>query len=108
MTTLTEIRIENLKAFENNPFIFREDTAFEMLIDSISNLGVLTPIIVRSLEDGNYEIISGHRRVEACRRLGIETRIDLTSTQPVTKFRTDEIIGKENNESREMRGEVNA
>jgi len=73
MTTLTEIKIENLKSFENNPFIFREDTAFEMLIDSISNLGVLTPIIVRSLDDGNYEIISGNRRVEACRRLGIET-----------------------------------
>ena len=120
-----------------------------MLIDSISNLGVLTPIIVRSLDDGNYEIISGHRRTEACRRLGIETipcivkeltrdeatvilvdlnlqrdevlpsekahaykmkmdalknqgaRTDLTSTQPVTKFRTDEMIGKENNESRE-------
>ena len=149
MTTLTEIRIENLKSFENNPFIFREDTAFEMLIDSISNLGVLTPIIVRSLDDGNYEIISGHRRTEACRRLGIETipcivkeltrdeatvilvdlnlqrdevlpsekahaykmkmdalknqgaRTDLTSTQSVSKFRTAEEVGKENNESRE-------
>ena len=55
MTTLSEIKIENLKSFENNPFNFR---------------------------------------AEACRRLGIETRIDLTSTQPVTKFRTDEIIGK--------------
>ena len=149
MTKLTEIKIENLKAFENNPFIFREDTAFEMLIDSISNLGVLTPIIVRSLDDGNYEIISGHRRVEACRRLGIEAipcivkeltrdeatvilvdlnlqrdevlpsekahaykmkmdalknqgaRTDLTSTQSVSKFRTAEEVGKENNESRE-------
>ena len=149
MTTLTEIKIENLKAFENNPFIFREDTAFEMLIDSISNLGVLTPIIVRSLDDGNYEIISGHRRAEACRRLGIEAipcivkeltkdeatvilvdlnlqrdevlpsekahaykmkmdalknqgaRTDLTSTQSVSKFRTAEEVGKENNESRE-------
>ena len=149
MTTLTEIRIENLKAFENNPFIFREDTAFEMLIDSISKLGVLTPIIVRSLDDGNYEIISGHRRTEACRRLGIEVipciikeltrdeatvilvdlnlqrdevlpsekahaykmkmdalknqgaRTDLTSTQSVSKFRTAEEVGKENNESRE-------
>ena len=68
MTTLSEIKIENLKAFENNHFIFS---------------------------------------TEACRRLGIETSIDLTSTQSVTKFRTDEIIGKENNESREMRGEVN-
>ena len=149
MTTLTEIRIENIKSFENNPFIFREDTAFEMLIESISNLGVLTPIIVRSLDDGNYEIISGHRRTEACRRLGIESipcivkeltkdeaivilvdlnlqrdevlpsekahaykmkmdalknqgaRTDLTSTQSVSKFRTAEEVGKENNESRE-------
>ena len=67
MNILSEIKIENLNAFENNPFIFREDTAFEMLIDSISNLGVLTPIIVRSIEDDNYEIISGHRRTEACR-----------------------------------------
>ncbi len=50
MTTLTEIKLNNLKSFENNPFIFREDTAFEMLIDSISNLGVLTPIIVRSID----------------------------------------------------------
>ncbi len=73
MNVLSEIRIENLKAFENNPFIFREDTAFDLLVESIANLGVLTPIIVRSLDDGNYEIISGHRRAEACRRLGIET-----------------------------------
>lgn len=149
MNVLTEIKLNNLKSFENNPFIFREDTAFEMLIDSISNLGVLTPIIVRSLDDGNYEIISGHRRAEACRRLGIETipcivkeltkdeatvilvdlnlqrdevlpsekahaykmkmdalknqgaRTDLTSTQSVSKFRTAEDVGKENNESRE-------
>ena len=149
MTTLTEIKIENLKSFENNPFIFREDTAFDLLIESIANLGVLTPIIVRSLDDGNYEIISGHRRAEACRRLGIEAipcivkeltkdeatvilvdlnlqrdevlpsekahaykmkmdalknqgaRTDLTSTQSVSKFRTAEEVGKENNESRE-------
>ncbi|MBR3947932.1 MAG: ParB/RepB/Spo0J family partition protein [Clostridia bacterium] len=72
-TTLSEISISNLKDFENNPFIFREDTAFEMLMESISNLGVITPIIVRTLDDGNFEIISGHRRVEACRRLKIET-----------------------------------
>ena len=68
MNVLTEIKLNNLKSFENNPFIFS---------------------------------------AEACRRLGIETRIDLTSTQPVTKFRTDEIMGKDNNECREMRGEVN-
>ena len=69
MTTLSEIKIENLKSLENNSFIIR---------------------------------------AEAFRRFGVETRLDLTSTQPVTKFRTDEMIRKENNESREMRGEVNA
>lgn len=63
-TTLSEINISNLKDFEDNPFIFREDTAFEMLVDSISDLCVLTPIIVRDLKDGSHEIISGHRRVK--------------------------------------------
>jgi ParB family chromosome partitioning protein len=103
-TTLSEISISNLKDFENNPFIFREDTAFEMLMESISDLGVLTPIIVRTLEDGNYEIISGHRRVEACRRLGIEaipcivkelTRDEATIALVDLNLQRDEILPSE-------------
>ena len=72
MIDLRELEIKELTKFENSPFQFREDTAFELLIDSIKTLGVLTPVIVRPTEEGNFEIISGHRRVEACKRLGIE------------------------------------
>ena len=73
MIDLRELEIKELTKFEDSPFQFREDTAFELLIDSIKTLGVLTPVIVRPTEEGNFEIISGHRRVEACKRLGIET-----------------------------------
>ena len=73
MIDLRELEINELIKFEDSPFQFREDTAFELLMDSIKTLGVLTPIIVRPTEEGNFEIISGQRRVEACKRLGIET-----------------------------------
>ena len=73
MIDLRELEINELTEFEDSPFQFREDTAFELLVDSIKTLGVLTPIIVRPTEEGNFEIISGHRRVEACKRLDIET-----------------------------------
>ena len=72
MIDLRELEIKELTEFKDSPFQFREDTAFELLVDSIKTLGVLTPIIVRPTEEGNFEIISGHRRVEACKRLGIE------------------------------------
>ena len=42
------------------------------LVDSIRESGVIVPLIVRSRPEGGYEIISGHRRCEACRELGIE------------------------------------
>ena len=72
MIDLRKLEIKKLTKFEDSPFQFREDTAFELLIDSIKINGVISPIIVRHLEQG-FEIISGHRRVEACKRLGIET-----------------------------------
>ena len=72
MIDLRELEIKELTEFENNPFQFREDTSFHLLVDSIKINGVISPIIVRPLEQG-FEIISGHRRVEACKRLGIET-----------------------------------
>lgn len=73
MIDLRELELKKLTEFEDSPFQFREDTAFELLIDSIKTLGVLTPVIVRPTEEGNFEIVSGHRRVEVCKRLGIET-----------------------------------
>lgn len=61
-----------LHTFANHPFHVRKDLEMNELVDSIRESGVIVPLIVRSRPEGGYEIISGHRRCEACRELGIE------------------------------------
>ena len=142
--------IEKLRNFAGNPFQVRNDDEMEQLVFSILTQGVLTPVMVRPLENGEYEVISGHRRVHACKKAGIDTvpaliycldrdeaaialvdsnlhrerilpsekafayklkmdamsrqgqRTDLTSTQLVSKLRTNEIVGEANGDSREQ------
>ena len=60
-----------LHTFANHPFHVRKDMEMNELVDSIRESGVIVPLIVRSRPEGGYEIISGHRRCEACRELGI-------------------------------------
>lgn len=61
-----------LHTFANHPFHVRKDMEMNELVDSIRESGVIVPLIVRSRPEGGYEIVSGHRRCEACRELGIE------------------------------------
>ena len=68
----TTLKINDLIPFRDNPFILKKDMELQLLIDSIKENGVIEPILVTPDENGKYEIISGHRRVEACIRLGIE------------------------------------
>ena len=56
-----------LHTFANHPFHVRKDMEMNELVDSIRESGVIVPLIVRSRPEGGYEIISGHRRCEACR-----------------------------------------
>ena len=65
--------IGKLRSFAGNPFQVRNDDEMEQLIFSILSQGVLTPVMVRPLENGEYEVISGHRRVHACKKAGIDT-----------------------------------
>lgn len=65
--------IEKLRSFAGNPFQVRNDDEMEQLIFSILSQGVLTPVMVRPLENGEYEVISGHRRVHAFKKAGIDT-----------------------------------
>ena len=67
------INIDLLIPFENHPFKKRNGIENEELKESIQENGLLQPIIVRSFSAGTYEIISGHRRVEACKELRIQT-----------------------------------
>lgn len=66
-----EIPINNIVSFKNHPFKVEDDEAMEMLKESISEQGILNPVIVRQRSEGGYELISGHRRVFAARSIGI-------------------------------------
>ena len=68
--TIVEIEVERLKAFRNHPFQVRDDDDLEKLKESIKMYGILTPLLVRPIKDGTYEIISGHRRKRAAALLG--------------------------------------
>ena len=59
------IRISELVPFKDHPFKVVDDEAMLRTTESIAQYGVLTPLIARPMEDGEYEIISGHRRAHA-------------------------------------------
>ena len=146
----TNIAVSKLRPFENNPYQVRDDAEMNTLIESIQMQGILSPLIVRPIENTDeYEVVSGHRRLHAAQKAGITEvpaliyaldrdaaaiavvdsnlhrehilpsekafayklkmealshqgkRTDLTSTQPVAKLRTADVVGEALNESRE-------
>ena len=68
-----QLPIQKLRPFENHPFQVKDDDEMDQLVWSVLTQGVLTPLVVRPLENGDYEVISGHRRLHACQKAGIET-----------------------------------
>ena len=144
--------ISQLHPFEGHPFQVQDNEEMDALVESIQAGGILTPLMVRPLEGkaNAYEVISGHRRLHAAIKAGMETvpafitpmnrdaaaialvdsnlhrehilpsekafayklkmealnrqgkRTDLTSTQVVSKLRSNEIIGSQSGESREQ------
>lgn len=144
------IPVEKLRPFAGHPFKVKDDDEMNTLIESIQTQGVLSPLIVRPIENTDeYEVVSGHRRLHAAQKAGITEvpaliyaldrdaaaiavvdsnlyrehilpsekafayklkmealshqgkRTDLTSTQPVAKLRTADVVGEALNESRE-------
>ena len=65
--------IEKLHPFENHPFQVKDDAEMDQLVFSVLTQGLLTPIVVRATDTEEYEVISGHRRLRACQKAGIET-----------------------------------
>ena len=148
-TRAEHLPVEKLRPFNGHPFKVVDNEEMDQLVWSILTQGLLTPLVVRPLDNGEYEVISGHRRLHACRKAGIETvpaliyaidrdaaaialvdsnlhrehilpsekayayklkmeamnrqgqRTDLTSTQVVSKLRTNEIVGEAGGDSRE-------
>ena len=72
-TRAEHLPVEKLRPFEGHPFKVADNEEMDQLVESIMAQGVLTPLVVRPLESGEYEVISGHRRLHACKRAGIES-----------------------------------
>ena len=68
-----QLPVEKLRPFEGHPFQVKDDAEMDQLVFSILTQGLLTPISVRPIENGEYEVISGHRRLHACKKAGIKT-----------------------------------
>lgn len=71
--TVQAINLEDLHPFPDHPFQVVDNEELQALTESIQEYGVITPVVVRPQETGGYEIISGHRRIKACEKVGIDT-----------------------------------
>lgn len=68
-----EIEIDKIKPFAGHPFKVIDDEKMQDLIESISESGVLTPVLIRPDQNDGYEMISGHRRMHAAQKAGLIT-----------------------------------
>ena len=68
-----ELPLTELTPFKNHPFKVKNDAEMAELMKSIADAGVLSPALARPNEGGGYELISGHRRLAACKVLGMDT-----------------------------------
>ena len=68
-----ELPLSELTPFKGHPFKVKNDAEMAELMKSIADAGVLSPALARPKEGGGYELISGHRRLAACKALGMDT-----------------------------------
>lgn len=68
-----QLPVNKLRPFENHPFQVKDNDEMDKLVWSILTQGVLTPLVVRPMGNEEYGVISGHRRLRACQKAGIET-----------------------------------
>jgi len=68
-----DIPLDQIDDFPDHPFKVRMDEDMDQLVQSVKERGLITPITLRTKEDGRYEIVSGHRRKKACELAGLPT-----------------------------------
>ena len=71
--TIMDIPISQISDFPNHPFKVKMDESMSDLVESVKTYGVLSPVIVRQKENGEYEMIAGHRRKRASELAGKES-----------------------------------
>ena len=68
-----EIDINLIKPFKNHPFKVLDDEKMDELVDSVIKQGIISPVLVRPVGNGTYEMISGHRRMHAAKKARLKT-----------------------------------
>lgn len=71
--TMDNVKINLIKSMTNSPFTVKEDEDMQKLRESISQFGLLSPIVIRQLDTNEYEIVCGNRRLQILNELGYET-----------------------------------
>lgn len=101
---ITEIPISVITDFPNHPYKVKDDDGMNELVESIKTRGLIQPILVRPIEDGKYEMVSGHRRKRAFEIAGIEkisarvqelTRDEATLAMVDSNLQREEILPSE-------------
>ena len=112
---LSDIPVGEIHDFPDHPYRVQDDESMMELAESIKTYGLLHPVVVRLLDDGTYEMVSGHRRKRACELAGIETipaRImELTRDEAIlmmvdSNLQRDEILPSEKAKAYKMRMEA--
>ena len=70
---VVQLSVDSLNPFHNHPFELCTGERFENLTDSIKACGVITPLLIRKLDDNTYQILSGHNRNQAAKAIGLKT-----------------------------------
>ena len=109
---MTEIPLKSIRDFPDHPYQVRDDESMIELVESVKTYGLLQPVLVRPLEDGVYEMVSGHRRKRAFELAGIEkipARIKALSRDEAilmmvdSNLQRDEILPSEKAKAYKMR-----
>lgn len=97
---IVHLKLTELHAFKNHPFGVRDDDEMRAMVASVKDKGVSQPAIVRPLEGGGYEIVSGHRRQKASELAGFVDMPcivrNLTDEQAITQMVEDNTNQREN------------
>ena len=95
---IMEIPISVIKDFPNHPYKVKDDDGMNELVESIKTRGLIQPILVRPIEDGKYEMVSGHRRKRAFEFAGIEkisARVQVLTRDEATLAMVDSNLQRE-------------
>lgn len=112
---LTEIPLEKIRDFPDHPYQVKDDENMTELVESVKTYGLLQPVLVRPLEDGTFEMVSGHRRKRAFELAGFEkipARVkELTRDEAIlmmvdSNLQRDEILPSEKAKAYKMRLEA--